>query len=292
METKICTKCNKELPTTPEYFNKNKCRKDGLQPYCNMCRKKYRKENAEALSIQDKKYREENKAEISKRRKNYREENADILKKRAKKYREENAEAIKLSKKECYEKNKESVKSRMKEWRMKNTEAKKRADREYRLENLEARRAYNKKYYRENAAAINQQMKEYKKEYYKNPESRELRRLRCQKRRSLQKNAPATLTVNQWKKCKTFFNHACAYCGKPSQKLHQEHFVPVTFGGNYTINNIIPACRTCNSSKQDKNFFTWYPQQSFYSKRRESKVLKYLNYINPGEQQTSIFEHI
>lgn len=37
---KICSKCRKELPSTTEYFHKNKFSFDGLQHYCKICRHK------------------------------------------------------------------------------------------------------------------------------------------------------------------------------------------------------------------------------------------------------------
>lgn len=43
METKICTKCKKEYPTTSEYWNKLKNGKYGLRSICNSCVKEYNK---------------------------------------------------------------------------------------------------------------------------------------------------------------------------------------------------------------------------------------------------------
>ena len=43
-ETKICSKCGKNLPKTLEYFNGDKKRKDGFYPYCKVCKgSRYRK---------------------------------------------------------------------------------------------------------------------------------------------------------------------------------------------------------------------------------------------------------
>lgn len=104
-----------------------------------------------------------------------------------------------------------------------------------------------------------------------------------QKRKALKKSLPHNLTAEQWKAIKKEFNNQCCYCGKKDKKLTQEHFIPLTKGGEYTINNIIPACKSCNSSKNNKDFFDWYPKQPFYSKEREQKILDYLGY---NEQQS------
>ena len=98
-----------------------------------------------------------------------------------------------------------------------------------------------------------------------------------QKRRSLKIKLETSFTNNQWEKCKKYFNNKCAYCGK-EKELTQDHFVPLSKHGEYTKNNIVPACKSCNSRKHNKNFFEWYPRQEFYTKQRELKILQYLNY--------------
>jgi len=90
--------------------------------------------------------------------------------------------------------------------------------------------------------------------------------------------------VSEWRYCVDFFDYKCAYCGITqkehlktyNEQLHQDHFIPLSKYGNYTKDNIIPACKTCNCSKNDKDFFEWYPEQEFYNKTREVKILNYL----------------
>lgn len=53
--------------------------------------------------------------------------------------------------------------------------------------------------------------------------------------------------------------NVCFYCGK-SGRLTIDHDMPVTRGGSDDIENILPACRSCNSRKHDKTakeFFAW-----------------------------------
>ena len=75
-----------------------------------------------------------------------------------------------------------------------------------------------------------------------------------QKRKALKCHLPNTLTIQQWKIIKLQFNNRCAYCGK-ELPLAQEHFIPISKGGEYTVNNIIPSCQSCNSSKGNRDFF-------------------------------------
>lgn len=43
MKTKICTKCKKEFPATPEYFYKRAVSKYNLRSECKKCTKKFKK---------------------------------------------------------------------------------------------------------------------------------------------------------------------------------------------------------------------------------------------------------
>ncbi len=83
------------------------------------------------------------------------------------------------------------------------------------------------------------------------------------KRRARKKGAPINdLTPAQWKYRLEEFNYHCAYCLAPLVPEHttQDHMKPLSRGGSHTLDNIVPACRSCNSSKRDKTlleFFGW-----------------------------------
>ena len=142
----------------------------------------------------------------------------------------------------------------------------------------EANLEHSKKYYAQNKEAACQRHKAWLKNH---PEAK---RVRNQTRRARKAGLASTLTPKQWTHILTTFNNTCAYCGAGDKKLHQEHFVPVLSGGEYGINNIIPACGLCNCSKGTKDFFTWYPKYDFYNKVRERKILRYLNYSDSVQQ--------
>lgn len=42
-ELKICSKCKKTYPATPEFFHRHRNRKDGFDPWCKECKKNYYK---------------------------------------------------------------------------------------------------------------------------------------------------------------------------------------------------------------------------------------------------------
>jgi hypothetical protein len=156
---------------------------------------------------------------------------------------------------------------------------------EYHENNKTIIKEKHKKYYQENKKSINEcskkwkelnqtKIKEYRKKYRK--ENPSICNMYKQKYKAKSKQLPSTLTVTQWNYAKEYFDNKCAYCGK-IKPLQQEHFIALSNGGGYTQDNIIPSCGGCNSSKNDRTFKFWYIRQSFYSKEREDKILKYLS---------------
>ena len=72
----------------------------------------------------------------------------------------------------------------------------------------------------------------------------------CQ-RRARRAAAEGRYTLEQWKtRCLEYANR-CAYCGK-KRKLTRHHVTPLCKGGSNFIENIVPACLSCNCKIHDK----------------------------------------
>ncbi len=75
--------------------------------------------------------------------------------------------------------------------------------------------------------------------------------------RAMDLGLPATLTLKQWIATLDHFDWKCAYCRiSPAEAL--DHFFPLSSPPSFlcrvrgtTVDNCLPICRTCNSSKQD-----------------------------------------
>lgn len=63
---------------------------------------------------------------------------------------------------------------------------------------------------------------------------------------------PATLTHAEWQEILEHYQNRCAYCGRDSDILVQEHVIPVSKGGGFTKDNIVPACSCCNLRKGNR----------------------------------------
>lgn len=57
-------------------------------------------------------------------------------------------------------------------------------------------------------------------------------------------------TLDEWENKLKEYNYSCAYCGKTNIKLTKDHVIPVSKGGENTIDNIVPACWECNYNKR------------------------------------------
>lgn len=49
----------------------------------------------------------------------------------------------------------------------------------------------------------------------------------------------------------------CCYCGKQIKRPHIDHLIPRVRNGPDHANNLVPACRSCNSSKGGKDLLVW-----------------------------------
>ena len=49
----------------------------------------------------------------------------------------------------------------------------------------------------------------------------------------------------------------CAYCGVTGRPLQRDCVLPISRGGRYTLDNVVPACGSCNASKGNAEVTGW-----------------------------------
>jgi len=49
----------------------------------------------------------------------------------------------------------------------------------------------------------------------------------------------------------------CAYCGAVDKPLQRDCVLAISRGGRYTLDNIAPACGSCNASKANHEVTGW-----------------------------------
>lgn len=112
------------------------------------------------------------------------------------------------------------------------------------LERLKKYREEHKEYFRD-----------YKKARSKTPEGKLKIKKHCQKRRALMKNSVFDLTSKEIEKIFKR-DESCVYCNS-IKNLTLDHIIPISKGGNTSFNNMVIACKACNSSKGNKEVFSW-----------------------------------
>lgn len=64
------------------------------------------------------------------------------------------------------------------------------------------------------------------------------------------------LTPAQWAALQEAWA-GCAYCGSTGTPLQKDCMLPISWGGQYTLENVVPACGSCNASKCNSELTTW-----------------------------------
>ncbi|MFK5646643.1 HNH endonuclease [Ornithinimicrobium sp. LYQ121] len=64
------------------------------------------------------------------------------------------------------------------------------------------------------------------------------------------------LTPTQWAVLQEVWA-GCAYCGGATGSLQRDCLLPISRGGRYTLDNVVPACASCNASKCHTEVTVW-----------------------------------
>jgi 5-methylcytosine-specific restriction endonuclease McrA len=120
-----------------------------------------------------------------------------------------------------------------------------------------------------------EKVKAYKDAYYEKNQPELIAQHHIEK--AIKRGLIADFTGEQWRNALAHFDFACAYCGESDcGRIEQEHVIPLSKGGHYTANNIIPSCKSCNSSKHSRDFEHWYLNSPMFSESRYLKIISYL----------------
>lgn len=65
------------------------------------------------------------------------------------------------------------------------------------------------------------------------------------------------VTERDWLRLVSRFAGRCAYCGCRPDRVHMDHVLPLKRGGQHSIGNVLPACRSCNTSKGSRLLVDW-----------------------------------
>lgn len=110
----------------------------------------------------------------------------------------------------------------------------------------------------------------------------ERRTVVAQLNRAMAARLPATLTLSEWIGTLNRCNWRCFYCqNAPYEAL--EHFVPIALGGGTTVDNCLPACKSCNSSKGMR-----HPDDIRESSRSPAAIARARAYLSAQRQPATV----
>lgn len=179
------------------------------------------------------------------------------------------------------ENNHEQCIKTVQDWRDNNIEKSRQISSNYYYEHRDERIEYANSYGKNHR----QERREYEREYW--GKNRQKQRAKGQSREARKRGLPHDFTVNDWIIALEYFEYRCAYCGNETREMEQEHFIPLSKGGGYTPGNIIPVCKSCNASRQNKDIVQWLAKR--YNPHDTQiilyKITQYFNFISTAPQQ-------
>ena len=163
--------------------------------------------------------------------------------------------------KQYYIKNREKILKRIKKFYIDNIEKKIEYNNQYYINNKDKILEQHKKYRQKNGEQISEAQSKYhktdkhkliRKQWNKTEKGKAHNQRGDCKRRIREKLLINTLTADEWVEILKQYKFRCAYCGKEFTLFDREtrdHVIPISKGGDNIKENIVPACRSCNSRK-------------------------------------------
>jgi len=78
----------------------------------------------------------------------------------------------------------------------------------------------------------------------------------ARRRRRRLERAEHDLSGEQWTALQAAWG-GCAYCGASDRPLQRDCVLAISRGGRYTLDNVVPACGSCNASKCNAEVTGW-----------------------------------
>ncbi len=99
--------------------------------------------------------------------------------------------------------------------------------------------------------------REKKRQWWKRNPIRQ--RLYQENRRARKLNNPGSVgvTLRDWRRMVLAYRNCCAYCDVWVEHPHMDHVIPLSRGGRHAIGNVVPACSSCNFSKNARLLADW-----------------------------------
>ena len=250
---KECTKCGETKPS--DGFCRSSRTVDGMRQPCKSCQHEEYVADREACLERSRKYRENNPERVKECRQR-RLANRTVAEQEAEReyqrqYREANLEHLSEQKRLFYLENREKIKAQVKQRRLDDPAAYRERAREQRANETPAQREARLEYFRR-----------WNKE---NPvQATMLRERRRVRRARVESDGHTIAELHAYWEGSGHDAKVCSYCDGLVRNWRRsvgDHVVPISKGGADVLENLVPCCPICNTSKGNRILHVeWTPQ--------------------------------
>lgn len=259
---KVCRDCGKELPLSDFYIDAN--RKDGHYARCKKC---HMAKCAEAKKKRPEYYREKEreryhadieKARATKLRKYYANHDREI--ERMKAWKAAHKDQLRERRVQYDAENSDRIKAYSREYNSRPEVIAQRKDYDSTPERRSAAREHSRRYRDRNPERVKATTREWYRDNYEHVLL--YNHAQRAKRRSVD---VGDITQETWIDRVEYFGDRCAYCLAAPTVTHIEHMTPISRGGPHALENVVPACPSCNFRKGTKTLLEFLPSIPDYA---------------------------
>jgi 5-methylcytosine-specific restriction endonuclease McrA len=172
---------------------------------------------------------------------------------RMREYRRKRPEVVQRHRREYYERNRDAVKATSQAYRDSNREVVRERDKVY-AQTKRDRSAHSergRRYYAANRERIRERHAAWR---LQNPDAMSTY---LAARRAKEREAKRwRVSPREWDRAVQRCGGLCSYCGE-RRPLERDHVIPLHRGGDHSVGNLLPACRSCNRAKGYKFLSEW-----------------------------------
>ena len=184
-------------------------------------------------------WQDEHIEQCRKYRRDWRNRNIKHCREYDKKYEENRGDRLEYFKK-YYKDNKEKMNEKYDQWNK---------------EHLAHRKEYHKRYDNQYLILNRERIYAHHRQWTKTEKGKMVKQRGNIARRVRNNNIINNLTLQEWLDILEEYNYRCAYCGCEFDEdtlPTKDHVIPISKGGHNTKENVVPACQSCNSRKNNK----------------------------------------
>jgi 5-methylcytosine-specific restriction endonuclease McrA len=242
--TKQCLRCGEVYPASPEHFAVKRSRTDGLNSYCRSCWRTYCLSRKRSYGVEPRKTVQRH----------------DGMKRctQCLEWKPETADHFYALKGHLVARCKKCANESSRSYAQSHPDQVRTTSRlSQQKRPVETKREYQRKWQRDNPDKV---------------------RVNNLTRRARKNRLPDNFTEADWQYAIRYFNGTCAYCGNPpGLELTADHFIPVADPNcpGTIPTNIVPACKSCNSRKNDNAPIPWITNT--FGEENGKKILAQIN---------------